>query len=162
MPKLIILRGNSGCGKSSSSCLIREKAKKTALVEQDYLRRIVLKEREVPDGDNIDLIYDTVSFALERGYNVVLEGILASKRYKRMLKKLVSNWPEHYVYYFNVSLEETLRRHVTKPDAHEFGEKEMREWYLEKDTLNLKREKILSEKLTQDEVVAEILKDSGL
>lgn len=38
-----------------------------------------------------------------------------------------------YAYYFDISFEETLRRHQTKPNCHSFGEKEMRRWWREKD-----------------------------
>ena len=115
MSKLIILRGNSGCGKSSTARLLRERlGSQIAWVEQDYLRRIVLKEKESEGARNIELIRQTVEFCLSTGQNVVLEGILNASRYKPMLKELLVKWPDHYVYYFEVSLEETVRRHASK------------------------------------------------
>ena len=53
---------------------------------------------------------------------------------------LANLFDETYVYYFNISLDETLRRHETKPNFHEFGETRMREWYIENDTLDLAHE----------------------
>lgn len=46
----------------------------------------------------------------------------------------------------NVSIDETLRRHESKPNAHEFGEPEMRRWYTEKDVLGLDEERLIPEK----------------
>lgn len=60
-----------------------------------------------------------------------------------MLHKLASNFDEVYVYYFDIPFEETLVRHASKSNTHEFGEKEMREWWNEKDYLNMPNEKIL-------------------
>src|SRR6266536_5017044 len=129
-PKLVVLRGNSGSGKSTVARRLREVSdRKTATVEQDYLRRFVLKEKETEGANNIDLIEQTVEFALGRGYDVILEGILYFPRYGDMLRRLVSKCPDNYFFYLDVSLDETLKRHLTKPDAHEFGEKEMRQWY---------------------------------
>lgn len=36
-----------------------------------------------------------------------------------------------------IPLEETLNRHKQKPNANEFGEKEMKSWWNEKDLLNI-------------------------
>jgi predicted kinase len=161
--KLVILRGNSGSGKSTVAERIRDQAhNKTALISQDYLRRIVLKEKETAGHDNIDLIEQTAIFALARGYNVILEGILYSPRYGTMLGRLVAQCPNHFIYYFDVPFEETLRRHATKPNAHEFGEKEMREWYEPNQLIGLAGEKIIPENSTFEKTVATILSDTGL
>lgn len=163
---LIIIRGNSGSGKSTlarelRACMV-QKGSKTAWVEQDYLRRIVLKEKEVNNGDNISLIEQTVSFALEKGYAVVLEGILAFSRYGSMLKRLREECEESFIYYMDVPFEETLRRHVTKPNAHEFGEEEMRRWWQEKDLTYFPEEKVISADSTLEQSIQVILKDIGL
>lgn len=59
--KLIVLRGNSASGKSTVAAGIRSRrGRGIAIVGQDHLRRIVLRERDVPGGVNIGLI-DTVA-----------------------------------------------------------------------------------------------------
>ena len=161
--KLIILRGNSGSGKSTVAKKLREASgRKVALVEQDNIRRVILKEKETDDGANIALIAQIVEFALGRGYDVILEGILKFQRYGDMLKKLITSCPESYVYFFDVSFEETLRRHATKPNAHEFGEKEMREWYKHRDLTGFKEEKIIPEKHSLERTVRMIMEGTGL
>ena len=67
-PRLIVLRGNSGSGKSSVARALRERSGYgMAWVEQDHLRRVLLREHDVPDGKNIELIALNVRYALEHG-----------------------------------------------------------------------------------------------
>lgn len=163
--KLILIRGNSGSGKSTIAKTLRDQAidpSKIALVEQDYLRRIVLKEKEKDGANNISLIKEVAIFALSHGYDVLLEGIFYSKRYSAMLMKLMKIAPNHFVYYLDVSLEETLRRHLTKPDSHEFGETEIRSWYRNKDYLGTVGETIIKETSSLESTVKRILKDTGI
>lgn len=161
--KLVVLRGNSGSGKSAVAKALREKGRtKIAIVEQDYLRRFVLKEKENEGTDNIALIQQTVEFALSHGYNVILEGILYYPRYGEMLQGLVRLCPQNYFYYLDVSFDETLRRHSTKPNSHEFGEKEMREWYKPNQQTGLPSEVTISESSSLDDTVNKILSETEL
>ena len=161
--KLVVLSGNSGSGKSTVAKALRDQGKpKIAIVEQDYLRRFILKEKENEGTDNIALIQQTVEFALDRGYNVILEGILYYPRYGEMLKKLVERCPNNYFYYFNVSFDETLKRHITKPNAHEFGEKEMQKWYKPNQHTGFDSERIIPESFTIDNTINKILSETDI
>ena len=161
--KLVVLRGNSGSGKSTVAKALRDECNsKIALVEQDYLRRFVLKEKETEGTNNIDLMQQTVEFCLERGYDVILEGILYFPRYGTMLKQLVEKCPNNYFYYFDISFEETLRRHITKPNSHEFGENEMTKWYKPNQLTRFESEKIIPESLSKEEVVKKIFTETEL
>ncbi len=162
LPRLIIIRGNSGSGKSTLAAELRlHTGRKCALVGQDMLRRVILKEKEIEGNDNIDLIEQTVRFALGRGYDVVLEGIFARSRYGPMLGRLANSSPFTYAYYVDVSFEETLCRHASKPNAHEFGEKEMRGWWLENDVLGFPGEKRLGVELSFEESIGLIVSEIG-
>lgn len=158
--KLVVLRGPSGSGKSSVARAVRASLKiPIAIVEQDYLRRIVLKEKDVPGGKNVDLIRTVVEFALAEKFHVILEGILDQGRYGAMFEELLRIHPKNnYFYYFNVTFEETLKRHQLKPNREEFGENEMRAWYKELDLLGLKNEEIISEQSTFEETVRQLSK----
>lgn len=165
MKKLIIIRGNSGSGKSTIAKSIREKAErneKIAIIEQDYFRRFILKEKEQESENNIELIKMNVLFAFKKGYDVILEGILFSERYKNMLEELIGKFDKNYIYYLDIPFEETIKRHKTKYNAHEFGEKEMRGWYKEKDILNLPGEKIINKDFSENRIVERILNDAEL
>ena len=114
MRKLIVIRGNSGSGKSSVAIGIRNKvkgAKKIAIIEQDYFRRFILKEREAESDNNIKLIEKIVKITLDMGYDVILEGILYSKRYGEMIKKIKESVDDFHIYYLDIPFEETLKRH---------------------------------------------------
>lgn len=162
--KLIIIRGNSGSGKSSIARALRTRGGRgIALVEQDYLRRIVLQERERPDGISPALIEQTARFCLDNDYHVALEGILAASRHSIMLNRLLRDHRgRSYIYYLDVSLEETLRRHTTRPQATEFSGEDMRGWYLPHDLLGVDGEQIIPEHHTLQQSIEVIMGDTGL
>jgi adenylylsulfate kinase-like enzyme len=159
--KLILLRGNSGSGKSTVAHELRMRmGYGTAVVEQDYIRRKLLREQDKPGQPNIELIAVNARFALEHGYDVIVEGILPSKKYGTMLKELLAGHTGNsFVYYFDISFEEALRRHHTRAQAEEFGEAEMRDWFTPNDLLKLENEQIIPESSSFDETIAHILKD---
>ena len=52
-----------------------------------------------------------------------------------------------------------MRRHATKPNAHEFGELEMCQWWKDQDVLGVPGEQRIGEKLAQAEIVDMIYSD---
>ncbi len=158
---LIILRGNSGCGKTSTARLLqRQLDDGTMLVSQDVVRREMLRVKDSENNPAIQLIYDLCMYGNNVGYTVILEGILSNKKYGAMLRQLLDDFQgEKLIYYFDVSFEETVRRHATKPNAHEFGESEMRQWWKDQDVLNVPGEQRIGEQLSQAEIVDLIHRD---
>ena len=76
---LIILRGNSGCGKTSTARLLqRQLDDGTMLVSQDVVRREMLRVKDSENNPAIQLIYDLCMYGNNVGYTVILEGICAS------------------------------------------------------------------------------------
>jgi len=130
--RLIVLRGNSGSGKSALATAIRalRPERTLALVGQDIIRRQILGAGDGVGHPAIGLVDLTARYALEHGYDVVVEGIFNAERYGEMLRRLVA---DHRgvtrCYLYDLTFEETLRRHATKDVAGEFGEAEMREWW---------------------------------
>jgi predicted kinase len=162
--RLIVLRGNSASGKSTVAAQIRARyGRGVAIVAQDNLRRIVLRERDVPDGANIGLIEQVARYALEAGYHTIVEGILSAARYGSMLQRLaeshagLSHW-----YYLDVPFEETLRRHAAKPQAAEYGRAEMSRWYRDKDLLPGGVEAIIPADSSLESTVQRIMLDTRL
>jgi hypothetical protein len=129
------------------------------LIPQDVIRREVLHVKDRAGNPAIDLISRVVLYGKEIGYTVVLEGILSKKLYGEMLNNLVKEFGDTaYVFYMDVSFEETLRRHDTKPNNHEYGSEKMKEWWIEKDYLSMPSEQIIPENYSVDESVAYILR----
>lgn len=158
---LIILRGNSGCGKTSTARLLQHQlGYGTMLVSQDVVRREILRVKDSESNPAIQLIYDLCMYGNNVGYTVILEGILSNKKYGAMLRRLLDDFQgEKLIYYFDVSFEETVRRHAIKPNAHEFGESEMRQWWKDQDVLNVPGEQRIGEQLSQAEIVDLIHRD---
>lgn len=108
------------------------------------------------------MIKQTVLFALERNYDVILEGILYSKRYATLISELIDACELGYVFYMDVSLEQTFERHKKKHNSHEFGEKELRAWYNKSDLLQLDNEVVLPELNTLEDSINTLLEITGL
>lgn len=164
MRTLVVIRGNSGSGKSTVGREVQQRyGRGCALVEQDYLRRVVLRERDRPGGLAPGLITHTVSFLLRNGYHVVLDGILSAEKYRDALDELRrSHRGPAFYFYLDVSLEETLRRHTTRPQVVEFTAEQMRGWYRAGDLLGFDGEQIIPEAWTIEETVTRIADAAGL
>lgn len=127
------------------------------LVSQDVIRREMLRVSDESNNPAIQLIYDLCMYGSRIGYTVILEGILSKKRYGSMLLELLDNFEgEKNIYYFDIPFDETVRRHSNKPNSHEFGEKEMKEWWKDKDYLGIEGECIIDENMTQEQIVHSI------
>lgn len=137
-----------------------------AIVGQDNLRRIVLREHDRPGGANIGLIDLTARYALDNGFHVVVEGILYADRYGTMLQDLVrAHRGVTRCYYLHVPYTQTVLRHATKPDAEYLAhvtEDHLRDWYREKDLLPDAMETVIDAASSLDETVRQILRETGL
>ena len=108
------------------------------------------------------MIGQTVRLALDHGYHVVLEGILVAARYGDMIKELVRDHPgESHLFYLDVPLEDTLRRHVQWRQASGFTTDDMRAWYLPDDRLGIDGEHVIGPTATLDEAVEIIAGTAG-
>jgi adenylylsulfate kinase-like enzyme len=163
-PVLVVIRGNSATGKSSVAAQLRARhGRGLAIVAQDNLRRVVLREHDRPGAANIGLIRLTARYAADHGFHVIVEGILDSDRYGGMLSELIAEHPgPAYAYYLDAPFAETLRRHATKPQAAEYGETEMRAWYRERDLLPGGIEHVIPHSFTLEDTVTRILAYTGL
>jgi hypothetical protein len=133
-------------------------------VEQDYFRRVVLREH---GGTGVAVapgfITASVRYLLGEGYHVVLEGILHTDSYGSLLRQLIV---EHAgpsdVYYLDVAFDETVRRHLSRAEPIPVTAEQMRDWYTERDLLGVDGEHVIAQTSTLDETVATILNTSGL
>ncbi|XVV16227.1 AAA family ATPase [Actinoplanes sp. CA-131856] len=165
-PRLVVVRGNSGSGKTTIAREVRRRyGRGCALVEQDYLRRVVLREHGSDGTPTIapGFIMSVVRAALAGGYHVVLEGILHTGQYGQPLRELIAEHPGPAgVYWMDVSFDETVRRHRRRAEPIPVTAGQMREWYTPLDLLGVPGEQILGESVTFDDAVERIRHDSGL
>lgn len=159
--KLIVLRGPSGCGKSTIARALRDRVGRgLAVVEQDYLRRILLREHDLPGAANIGLIDHTVRYALGSGFDVVLEGSLRADHYGSMLRGLVEDHRGRAtVYYFDVPFAETVRRHTGRSQAAEFTAEDMRAWYAASTPLGIHGERLVDPDTPIVDIVDRLVSD---
>ena len=158
MRKLIVLRGNSGSGKTTIAKELQNRfGANTMRISQDVIRRDMLK---VKDGENtlaLPLMKELLAYGNSHSDIVILEGILCAKWYKPLFELAVQLYgTEIYAYYFDLPFEETLKRHQTKPNSHEFGEEAMRRWWLEKDFLDVLNESSITAEKDRENIVDDI------
>ncbi|GAA5034910.1 AAA family ATPase [Actinopolymorpha pittospori] len=160
--RLVILRGNSASGKSTIAKRLRERlGRGVAWVEQDYLRRTVLREHDRPGLPNIGLIDMTARYALDAGYHVIADGIFGAERYGEMLRRLTDDHAgvtKHY--YFDIQLEETQRRHQTK-QLITVSPETLSEWYHPRDLLGFVDESIITADESEEQIVTRLVSEVG-
>jgi predicted kinase len=165
-PTLVILRGNSGSGKTTTAREVRRRfGRGCALVEQDYLRRVVLREHGMDGVPAVapGFIVTVVRAALTQGYHVVLEGMLSTAGYGTVLRELIADHPgPSFAYWMRVSFDETVRRHRRRDEPIPVTAEQMAAWYRPLDLLGVPGERVIDESAGVEEVVSVILHSSGL
>lgn len=161
MNKLIILRGNSGSGKTSvAKELQRQIGRNTLLLSQDKIRREMLWANDGYDTPALPLLIALLQYGHKNNEITILEGILKSEWYKPLFEEAVRLFDKDiYAYYYDLPFAETLRRHETREKKSEFGEEEMRQWWNEKDYIDFIPEKIIDKEMSLEAVVHMILSD---
>lgn len=159
--RLLILRGNSGSGKTTiAKRLQRELGSRTMLVSHDVLRREILRVKDEVGNPSIQLVYDMVMYGSTICYDVILEGILPTKKYGEMLHRLVQDFDGRvFAYYFDIPFEETLKRHLSTSTSNDYGEKEMRQWWKDNDYLTAQQETILTSNMSEAQIIQMMLRD---
>ncbi len=161
MSVLIILRGNSASGKTTTAHnLQRQFAPGSALViSQDLIRREMLQEKDRPRNKAIAFMRANALLGKELCDIVIIEGITNRAIYRELFEDLAGQFEAVYTYYFDLPYEETVKRHRQREKSAEFGEAALKSWWLERDLLHFPGEKIIDQLMTEKEIVALILND---
>lgn len=156
MPKLIILRGNSGSGKTTVAKALQEKfGPNTMRISHDMIRMEILHTWGMEGiARSEPLMIQLLKYGRENSEVTIVEGILPAKEYCGLFETAVKEYGQDiFAYYYDLPFEETLYRHSTKPNRNDFGEADMRRWWKEKDFLPMIQEKILREDLNFQDAV---------
>jgi ABC-type dipeptide/oligopeptide/nickel transport system ATPase component len=159
--RLITIRGNSGSGKSLLAQAIRSaRPRGIAILGHDTLRRDILHVPDRPGALSVDYIDLSARFALDHGLHVVIEGILHGEIYSDMLTRLVRDHRGTSAsYYYELTLEETLRRHRTKAKAAEFSEASVESWFRTTDRVPPLHEFVFDSTFTTEQALDVVLGD---
>lgn len=158
MSKLIILRGNSGSGKTTVAKELQKKfGSNTMIISQDMVRREILKVNDGPTTEALSLMQELLIYGKNHSEITILEGIMYADWYKPLFECAVREFGDGiYAYYFDIPFEETLRRHQARSKSNEFGEEEMRGWWREKDYIGFLKEDVITAEETLESVVERV------
>ena len=162
MGKLIILRGNSGSGKTSAAKALQEKfGPNTMRISHDMIRMEILHTWSKEGIEKSEpLMIELLKYGRAHSEITVLEGILPAEPYRRLFEAAKEEYLDQiFAYYYDLSFEETLRRHSTKPNREDFGEEDMRRWWVGKDLLPNITETVLTEEWSLEDAVERIYRD---
>lgn len=159
--KLIIIRGNSGSGKSTIAKRLQgHLGLGTLVVSQDVVRRDMLRVQDREGNLSIELMRQIAAYGKDKCEFVIVEGILYSERYGEMLRDLIRYFEEKsFTYYFDLPFEETVHRHLSREKKMEFGEESLRAWWNEKDYLGVANECMLTDHMTEEDIFNLIVND---
>ncbi|MGW6332171.1 AAA family ATPase [Nocardia rhamnosiphila] len=131
MSPLVVIRGNSASGKSTTAVAVQHRfgRGRCAVVSQDIVRRNMVREFDEPGAFNIELIEQIARLCLARGMVVIVEGIFDVDRYGAMLEQLAGSVSAALFYSFDLSFAETLTRHAGRPQAATIPPEQMATWY---------------------------------
>lgn len=116
MKKIIILRGNSGSGKTTVARALQKKfGYNTMMISQDEIRRNILWVKDGVDTKALPLMIELMKYGYEHCDVVILEGIMYDEWYSPLFKTANELYGmDIYAYYFDIPFEETVRRHNTR------------------------------------------------
>ena len=158
MAKLIILRGNSGSGKTTIAKELQKSfGRNTMLISQDVVRRDILRVKDGENTEALPLMKELLTYGRNHCEIVILEGIMYADWYKPLFELAVQLYGTNiFAYYFDLPFEETLKRHQTKPNCNEFGEEAMRRWWRDKDFSDVLSERVITSEKGIQSIIDEI------
>jgi len=157
---LIVLRGNSGSGKSTiASLLQQELGALAAVLSQDHFCRAVYREPDQRGMAHAQLMEAAAKHCLAQGHTVILDGIFNASRYSRMLQRIAQHSSNVWFYAFDLDFEQTALRHESRAKVKDFSSEEMRGWYHGWQPLNFVDEQRITAEEGPEEIVHRILDD---
>ena len=160
--KIIIIRGNSGCGKTTVSQLLQKQlGREILLIPQDVARHDMLHVKDVPGNLSIKFMKYLVDFGFQNCEYTILERILYADYYQDLFQHIINLYADQvYAYYFTAPFDVTYLRQKNRPTCNKFGVKEMREIWRDNDYLpNIKETTIDTLNMSAEKIVAKILAD---
>ena len=136
-PILIIIRGNSGSGKTYLAKKVQNYygTKQSLLIQQDIIRRDILHSDDHVGNISIELMTKMIEFGKQNYEITILEGILRKDVYSEMIEEAVNEFEGRaLVFYLDISFEQTIKNNNKKEIS--FSTEQLKSWWREKDYLN--------------------------
>lgn len=147
MKKIIILRGNSGSGKTTVARALQKKfGYNTMMISQDEIRRNILWVKDGVDTKALPLMIELMKYGYEHCDVVILEGIMYDEWYSPLFKTANELYGmDIYAYYFDIPLKrrsggiihEIKNRNLVKKICVDGGEKRIFHQFLMEKLLHL-------------------------
>lgn len=155
MAKLIILRGPSASGKSTVAKEIQKRHKNVAVVEQDHINLHYYKiaDREETSAARHEITKQSILTSLRHGHDVIAEGIYGGSWIATFKEIMIEHPEENHVFYFDISLDETVRRHAGRDKAKIFSAEQMSKWYNLAEKFGHVEEVIITEDMSKDKIL---------
>ena len=154
MAKLVVLRGPSGAGKTTVARAVADATTRAvAVVDRDEYMFMFNRWPDAPDQELIRLM---ILFCLDRGIDVVFEGNFKAETHRALLEDLfVAHPDDNFIFYLDVSLEETIRRHRGRRER--LSEERMRELFPTTTPLHDPEEVVIPESASLEQAVRIIM-----
>ena len=106
MKRLIVLRGNSGSGKTAVARALQKRfGRNTMLISQDAVRRDMLFARDGADTPALPLLMELLRYGSRHSEVTILEGILRADWYAPLFAAARETFGENiFAYYWDIPL----------------------------------------------------------
>ena len=136
--------------------------RRTLVIYQNVVRRDILKEKVGPDNLSISLTATIARYGYERDLLVIVEGFYETDIYRQMLEELRDLfYPKVLSYYYDLTFEETVRRHQTRSKKADFSPADMKRWWKECDFLGWE-EAIFTDQVSLEDAFQKISKNINM
>lgn len=125
------------------------------MISQDVIRRQML---DGDDNKTIEVISNLLDFTSKNYDITILEGIFVKRKYEKLFNNIrgIYKLEQIQAYYYDLSFEETIKRHSMRDCKEEFDDKKMRSWFVEKDYLDDFNEIKFDENISINEAISTI------
>jgi len=102
-PKLIILDGARGAGKSTVSALLKDKLENTVFIGLDLIRNLITKSKATDDFNSVafDAIFSMTDSFLSNKVNVVIDSGITKERDKVLKDIAIKNNADVFMFYLS-------------------------------------------------------------